>query len=417
MLVLPAAADAASQWRTPITISGAGAFSPQIDVDPTGTAIAVWLQADSGFNRVYSAVRPKGGSFGTATPVSAASQNALEPKVAVDSNGNAVVAWVQDNVSPAFDRILAAYRPVGGSFTVSPAVSNDGANAFNPDVDFDADGNAILVWARGLNIESAFRPVGGSFGPTTTLSTNTGSAYAYEPKVAGEDGGNAVAAWTRFDGTNLLVQVAERKLPVYPEPASASSMSVALVPIFKPCGITPPPPGSHAPPFGGGTCVAAVSGVAHVGAANVSSATITVIPGNFTTVANEADVRYQVSATDIRSTSPTGPEYNPVAGGPDMTLDARIRITDSNNGATATDPATAVELGFPIPVDCVTTGGPDGSNCTADTTANAVSPGSVKEGKDEIIQTFRILLEDAGPDNIRGNSDDKFMEQQGYFVP
>jgi hypothetical protein len=149
----------------------------------------------------------------------------------------------------------------------------------------------------------------------------------------------------------------------------------------------------------------------------VGSASLTVVPGNFLTAANEADVQFQVSTTDVRSTSVLGPDYNPVATGPDLTFNARIRITDSNNGPGATDPGTTTDTTFPIPVDCVTTASADGSNCSANTTSNAISPGSVVEGKDEVIQAFRFFLADAGPDAIRGNADDKFFEQQGFFAP
>ena len=39
-----------------------------------------------------------------------------------------------------------------------------------------------------------------------------------------------------------------------------------------------------------------------------------------------------------------------------------------------------------------------GSRCLADTTANAVVPGSIKEDKSTVLQMFRIRLTDAGWD-------------------
>ena len=95
----------------------------------------------------------------------------------------------------------------------------------------------------------------------------------------------------------------------------------------------------------------------------------------------------------------------------------RLRITDSNNGALFTDPATVQEIDFSAPVNCTTTGGAEGANCSASTTANAVTPGSILEGKDMILQVFRGRLTDAGPNGIRGDSDDLLFEQQGVYVP
>jgi hypothetical protein len=428
LLVWPAASEAGTQWRTPITLSGAGGFSPRIDVDAQGNAIAVWVEPyistpPTSYNRIKAAVRPKDGSFGAAQFVSPDLVNALEPRVAVDKNGNALVIWTEDVPSPGFDRVKSSYRPAGGSFGAVQTISADGANAFNPDVAFDDDGNATAIWARGINIETSFRPVGGAsvFGPVTTLSTNSGTSYAYEPRVAGEDSGKAVAVWTRFDGglNELRVQVAERKQPAYMVPGSANSLNVSLVPVMKQCGTGGNPAiAKHAPPMAIGSCTGVVTtGTAHVGANNVSSASITVVPGNFLTAANEADIQYVVSATDVRSTSKTGPDYNPNASGPDLTFDARLRITDSRNGTGQTDAATMVDIGFGVPVDCVVTGGSDGSNCNVNTTANAVNPGSIVEGKDMVIQAFRYFLKDSGPNGIRGDVDDKLFEQQGWFSP
>ena len=33
------------------------------------------------------------------------------------------------------------------------------------------------------------------------------------------------------------------------------------------------------------------------------------------------------------------------------------------------------------------------------------------------MQSFRLRLNDSGPDNVRGNADDRLFEQQGIFEP
>ena len=44
-------------------------------------------------------------------------------------------------------------------------------------------------------------------------------------------------------------------------------------------------------------------------------------------------------------------------------------------------------------------------------------PGSVKEGKRTVLQSFRIRLNDAGANGIRGDSDDRIFSTQGIYVP
>jgi plastocyanin len=204
--------------------------------------------------------------------------------------------------------------------------------------------------------------------------------------------------------------------PPYQAPQSASPLNVSLVPVFKPCGSGGN--GSHSPPLAVGSCGPPVTlAVAHVGSQGTGSAQLSVTPGNPNTAADEADVALTASSTDVRDGSATGPDYGPNPRGPDMTLVTRFRITDLSNGTSQTDPATAAEIDFSVPVDCATTTGSGGSNCTASTTADAVMPGVIKEGRSMVIQVFRVRLNDSGPDNTRNNADDTLFEQQGIFEP
>jgi hypothetical protein len=425
LALFPAAAQAGIQWRTPQTVSGAGAFSPRVAVSAQGTAIAVWIGSDGSTNRAQVSVRPSGGDFGPAQAVSDPGQNITHPEVAMDPQGDAVVVWSLDVPNPGFDRVQASYRPAGGAtiFGSPETLSADGGNGFDPDVSMDDQGNAQAIWARGSVVQSSFRPAGptSSFGPPATVSSPIGTlVQGYEPEIAAESNADAVAVWSRVDNSVNLIQAAERRAPSYEEPQSATNLQVPLVPVFKQCGTgANQPTKAHSSPLSVGSCAPATTpgAVAHVGANGVGSAQLTAIPGNFATPGNEADFSILVNATDIRSGSRTGPDYNPNAGGPDLTYNARLRITDSNNGAFPVDPATSTDLDFPVPVDCTTTVGTDGSTCTANTSANAVSPGTVIEGRDMIIQVFRARLSDAGPNGIQGDSDDKLFETQGFFVP
>ena len=420
LALAPGAALGEVQWRTPQNLAS-DSYAPEVAVSPQGTAVAVWVGWDGVNTRIQASARPKGGAWGAPVFIGGANQNTELPHVAMDAQGNAVAVW---SIHLANDRIQAAYRPAGDatSFSSPQTISAGGAFAYDSAVSMDDQGNAHAIWARGPYIESAMRPAGAgsSFGAVSTLSTNGGSVNSFEPQVAAEPNGKAVAVWTRFDGTDAFVQYSERKEPRYQEPQSASSLRVALVPVFRQCGTgTTPPTGSHPAPLATGSCVPGTTpgAVAHVGSSGVGSAQLTVIPGDFSTAVNEADFSIQVSATDIHAGSVSGSDYTPNAGGPDVTYNARLRITDSNNGPIAIDAATSTDLDFPVSVDCAATTGPTGSTCAINTTANAVSPGVVREGEDMIVQIFRVRLSDAGANGVLGDSDDKLFEQQGLLVP
>jgi len=152
------------------------------------------------------------------------------------------------------------------------------------------------------------------------------------------------------------------------------------------------------------------------------TATITAIPGDLTTSANEADDRFQVALTDVRTAA--GADYNPNAGGPDMTLVERLRVTDNQSCAPTpcSGPydkrATITEIDFSVPVDCVGTASNGvGATCSANTTANALIAGAIKEGKQGVLSVFRVRLNDSGPDGVRGNADDKLFASRGASFP
>jgi hypothetical protein len=217
--------------------------------------------------------------------------------------------------------------------------------------------------------------------------------------------------------------------PPYEIPAAASPVKVGLIPTYRQCGTAQNPANTtHGlPDMPGGqnpdqSCTPATptAAVARAGAQANGSAIIDVIPqpvGNPAFYPAESDVTFAVNVTDVRSGTPTGPEYNPNAGGPDLTLAGRWRITDTYNGPSLGEAATVAELDFPVPVDCQPTADPGiGSTCTANTSANAIMPGAIRKGKSASIQFFRVRLNDAGADGVRGNGDDTIFEQEGVAV-
>jgi len=104
-----------------------------------------------------------------------------------------------------------------------------------------------------------------------------------------------------------------------------------------------------------------------------------------------------------------------------------IRVTDHYNCAgagcvadptTSNRPATMVDILFPVPVACLPTNNATlGSACGANTTANALVPGSVIKGKDAVVEVGEVQQLDSGPNGTRGDSDDEIFSTQGVFLP
>jgi hypothetical protein len=210
-------------------------------------------------------------------------------------------------------------------------------------------------------------------------------------------------------------------------PQGASPLKVSLVPALRQtisgtqCQARGGTSSSHGPPLSFTSCnpPTFVPGtIGWVGDQSRGSATVVAVPGDTGTPANDADLVFYGQTTDIRAGGSAGADYAPSPTGPDMTLVTKLRISDSYNGASQTDTATVADFDFAVPVDCVPTPDPAvGSTCATDTTANALNPGAVREGKAASYQVFRVRLNDSGSNGVRGDGDDRIVEQQGIYIP
>lgn len=208
----------------------------------------------------------------------------------------------------------------------------------------------------------------------------------------------------------------------YSTPQSAPAINLSLVPAFRECNDSAAN-AKHAAPLAVGSCSppGSQSG-AHLGALSRSSATISVIAGDASTTANEANAVFTANLTDVRVGSPTGADYNPLAG-PDLQLGLKVRATDHGNCTPAcagsfTNAGTLDDVRFSVPVACSSTADTTvGAACSVNTTANSILPGMISEGRRTVLDAFVVRVEDAGVDSVLGTADDDTVAQQGLFIP
>jgi hypothetical protein len=429
---MPAAAQATPTFLSAINVSDPGqdAFEPQVAEDSSGNSLIVWTRSDGTNIRIQAKFRAADGTLGATATISDAGRDAYEPQVAFDPNGNAIAVWTQ--FDGAHGRTHAAFRPTGGSFGGDETISPAGRDASAPQIAIDSTGKAIAVWYRfdGTTdrIQAAVRPANGSFGAAQTLSSP--GREAFDPRVAvGPDAdANAQAVWTGSDGSNLRVQASRRAdVAGYPRPKGASPIRVSLVPAYQQCMTSNRTHGgalaypSCAPPQMASSVLTVGTPDANGFGTNFSgSVRYAVRVGDPTTEANEADVNLSVSLTDIRN-NPSGSDY---VGRVLTTAD--LRMTDQNNGAETPSPATVQSFRYEFPVDCVASVSTAvGSSCTLSTTADALVPATVVEGKRAVWEIGQVSIKDAGPNGTGfancpptcGDGDETTFLREGVFVP
>jgi mannan endo-1,4-beta-mannosidase len=274
--------------------------------------------------------------------------------------------------------------------------------------------------------------------PSEVGGTLASRAAAFEAKFRAQFSagvvGELVWAWSNQGSTladydvgagDPVLDVLGRHPVEVDAPASASPLSVALVPAFRQtisasqCTARGGTGSTHGTPLALTSCnpPGYVAGTAaKLGNQSVASAQLVPVLGDLTTAVDEADLSLALSASDVRSIA-SGGDYVPSAGGPDVTLVVKMRLSDNASGPARADAATVTDFELKAPLDCSVTAGPEGANCAVLTSVDSLTPGSISEGESMVMQSFRVRLNDSGLNGIRGDRDDRNFAQQGIYVP
>ena len=100
------------------------------------------------------------------------------------------------------------WRPVTNLFA---DLSAAGGSAFTPAIGADADGNATVLWSRWNGtqyvVQASYRPVGGAWSAPADIA---GGRSIWNPQVVVDPAGNATAVWRRVDADRSVVQTSSR---------------------------------------------------------------------------------------------------------------------------------------------------------------------------------------------------------------
>ena len=190
--------------------SGQQAFGAQVAVDPNGNAVFAWQRFDGAHYRVQARARSATGALSAVQTLSASGQDASHPRVGVDANGNALVAWTR--LGGADIRVQARTRSATGVLGAVQNLSESGQDASDPQLAVAPNRNAVFAWLRfdgaHYRVQARARSSTGALSAVQTLSAS--GQDASNPRVGVDANGNALFAWTRFGGSNLRVQARTR---------------------------------------------------------------------------------------------------------------------------------------------------------------------------------------------------------------
>src|SRR5687767_1349743 len=177
---------------------------PAVAVDADGDLVVTWYSEGQDGDRrgVYAQLYDEtGAAVGDEFLVNAHTTGSqTNPSVAVDPDGDFVIAWQSENQDGAGWGVYARRfeetgAPQGGEFLVNTTTS---ANQQTPAVAMDAAGNFVVVWestaTRGIYARR-YDASGAALGDEFRATSTTGSAFQFAPAVAMSPAGAFVVSW------------------------------------------------------------------------------------------------------------------------------------------------------------------------------------------------------------------------------
>jgi glucose/arabinose dehydrogenase len=203
----------------------------------------------------------------------------------------------------------------------------------------------------------------------------------------------------------------------YARPRGATPLRMPLVPAYDACAA---PNRAHGAPLAQPSCAPASQSSSRltVGtpdanglpAASTGFVQLRTIAGDSDPTTDEADVALHVTVSDVRRRSDLA-DYTG-----ELRLSVSRRITDKDNGGT--NPAgTLIDAPYTATVPCQTTATTIGSTCSLSTTADALTPGSVREERRTMWQLGQVQVEDGGADGLAATTPNTVFLRQGVFAP
>lgn len=198
-------------WGVP-TIIDAGAYDardPQIGMDASGNAIAIWTQSDGVYDystgtpvairhNVWSNRYLPNTGWATAMLVEtldgdgSSPRSASQPQIAVAANGQAVAVWTQGNAFNTGADVWTNTSASGGGWAAASRLSNGASNAGGVVVAIDGTGNTMSVWSQVVGTHINLFASRNSGAP---VQIETGTGNPSSTQVASNASGETFAVW------------------------------------------------------------------------------------------------------------------------------------------------------------------------------------------------------------------------------
>jgi hypothetical protein len=179
---------------------GAVTLAPDVAAGDGGGFALTWVTGSGGTGATVSLARASTGDFGAATPVATTPGSFVDTRAGVDAAGSTIVAVLGTTEATfgAKRRVAVTTCPAASTCPAPSWLTAGGQDASGIDLAVNASGDAVAAWSRSNGtrelIEASLRAHGGSWDAPVFISGSGQAAHA--PTVGIDGGGNVTAAWT-----------------------------------------------------------------------------------------------------------------------------------------------------------------------------------------------------------------------------
>lgn len=191
-------------WSVPkaVFVTAENDLPPQVAINGAGQGFVVWRSWDGTTKRLYAAGYSTSSGWGTATLIDSSTVNdILDPVVAVDDSGNAILV---DSIWDGTQYSIYAYRySTTSGWGTATLIENRPNHSLNPQIAMNGDGRAIVAWNNldgpHYSVYAAqYLPTTG-WSPATLIEGLAGETSA--ARTAIDAYGDAFVTWQQWDGT------------------------------------------------------------------------------------------------------------------------------------------------------------------------------------------------------------------------
>ena len=203
--VRAARSSSANVWGAPVILDVAGGDIPKVAVAANGHAAAVWIKKLIPVATQLWSSRDVGTGWAAASMITTDTSPATGIEVTADAAGNVIAIWSQTGPSGYYAVRAARLDDATGVWSMPTTLSDGTRNASYAKPSVNTKGDAVVVWYednKGL-YASNFTAATASWSPRFYLPGTLAPTFPTHQSTAIDDSGNAMAIWLQFVGSTL----------------------------------------------------------------------------------------------------------------------------------------------------------------------------------------------------------------------